>query len=585
MKKHLLFIIMSFVFLSAKAQTPVDSGYCGVQGNNLTWIFYSDSTLIISGSGAMEDYDSSTYPFYLPWNSYQNTIRTVVIDSGVTSIGNAAFYDCWNLISASLPNSVTIVGKGAFLRCRRLNSIILPDSLISIGDIAFGNCDRLGTITIPATVTTIGDDAFGACRILHTINVDSNNQRYSSIDGVFYNKLQDTLIFCPQAKGGQVIIPNSVTVIGDNAFSYCENLTSVVIPNGVITIGNNAFSYCDYLNNVTISNSVTTIGDWAFFGCNRFNYIIIPNSVTSIGNYAFWCDFLTFVMCNAIIPPVAGTNIFGFGQSVPIYIPCFTYNSYSNTSGWSQYSNNFIINGHVDTIFYDYTKCYGVPYTDANFTTPIYEAGVYTTTLANSSGCDSIIYLRLTEYPFFITNYSAAICQGGTYSDANFSNLTQAGTYYETLQNISGCDSIIELTLTVNPTYFTQIYDTIISGNSYDFYGKLLSESGIYYDTLQTIHGCDSVIELTLSIANVSIPNYELGFTNYLVFPNPTTGQLTIDNGQLTIGNVEIYNVFGQSLLSLQSLQSPEITIDISHLPKGVYFIKINNQTNKFIKH
>jgi len=289
-------------------------------------------------------------------------------------------------------------------------------------------------------------------------------------------------------------------------------------------------------------------------------------------------------MCNAISPPATGKNIFGWGLNKPIYIPCFSYDSYSNASGWSQYSNSFVINGQVDTTFYAYTKCSGVPYTDANFTTPIYGAGTYYTTLANRTNCDSVICLILSEYATVPTvPIVAAICEGKSYSDANFTNITQEGTYYDTLQNINHCDSIICLTVSVFPVPpVTQISDSLHQGDTCNFNGKLLTDAGTYYDTLQTIHGCDSIVELTLTTSNVGITNYELPLTNYVIYPNPTDGKITINNGQLTINNIEIVDILGQTLLSLPSSSSPETIIDISHLSNGIYFLRINN--NKIIK-
>ena len=601
--------------------TVVDSGFCGAGGDtNLTWTLYSDSTLTISGSGDMENY-GSTPSNRSPWDSYYMTIRIVVIDSGVTTIGNEAFAGC-----------------------TRLNPITFPNSLISIGDAAFVNCWRFTSVTIPYSVTSIGHRVFEGCRILTSIHVDSNNQRYSSIDGVVYNKLQDTLILCPQAKPGQVVIPNTVTVIGNSAFYGCENLISVVIPNSVITIGDRAFYACVYLNTVSIPNSVTTIGDLAFFLCNRLTSIIIPNSVitieygaffscygltsviipnsvttigdwafadcgitsitipnsvTSIGDWAFNCYYLTSVICNAIIPPAAGKNIFGYGLNAPIYIPCFTYNCYSNDSGWNQYSNNFIINGNptADTTFYGAAMCHNASYTDQNFTTPIYQAGNYYTTLANSTNCDSVICLNLTLHPITVpTVLNVPICEGATYHFAG-EDLITAGTYYDTLQNANGCDSIIELNLVVHPLPdLTQISDT--AEGSYDFHGKLLTASGIYYDTLQTIHGCDSIIELTLTVTSVGIVETPL-MASLRVYPNPTTGQLIVEiagqarNDEI---DVEITDIVGKTLLSLPSLpslQAPslleraggEVVIDISHLANGIYFLKVNNQIIKIIKY
>ncbi len=213
----------------------------------------------------------------------------------VTAIGEAAFYDCENLTSITLPNSLTTIGDEAFQYCR-LTSITLPNSVTTIGDHAFYECIRLTSITLPGSLTTIGDDVFSGCNSLTSIDVDVDNQKYSSIDGVLYDKSQMSLICCPAGKAGEVIVPNTVTTIGYGAFAYCHRLTSITLPNSVTTIGDLAFANCLRLASIILSNSVTTIGDSAFAYCYSLTSITLPNSVTTIGYGAFsYCRSLTSI--------------------------------------------------------------------------------------------------------------------------------------------------------------------------------------------------------------------------------------------------------------------------------------------------
>jgi len=190
----------------------------------------------------------------------------------------------------------------------------------------------------------------------------------------------------------------------------------------------------------------------------------------------------------------------------------------------------------------------------------------------------------------FITRYSASFCEGGIYTDDNFTNLTQAGVYYDTLQNANGGDgNIIELTLIVDSIYFTQISDSISAGDSCNFHGKLLTENGIYYDTLQTIHGCDSIIELTLTVTSVGIEQMTIENGQLKIYPNPTNGQLIIeivDQAHNDVERMEIFDVIGCEIPTLKGgIFENKITIDISHLANGLYFLKIygiNKQVSIF---
>ncbi|MGM9551562.1 MAG: leucine-rich repeat domain-containing protein [Clostridia bacterium] len=257
---------------------PIASGECGT---NLTWVLADDGTLTISGTGDMTSWDSITS---VPWYSYRSSIKSVVIDSGVTSIGQYAFRGCSGLTDVAIPNSVTSIGRGAFANCSSLKNVTIPDGVTSIGNNAFYYCSSLTKLTIPDSVTSIGEDAFTGCSSLISINVDLSNNNYSSENGVLFNKNKTELVCYPGGKSGSYIIPDGVASLGAFAFYKCTGLTSVTIPDGVTSIGNYAFYGCSSLTEITIPDSVTSIEHFAFYGCDCLT------DVYYAGNEADWAN-------------------------------------------------------------------------------------------------------------------------------------------------------------------------------------------------------------------------------------------------------------------------------------------------------
>ena len=282
--------------------------------------------------------------YYAFWGC--TNLRNIKIPNNVESIGDYAFYNCTSLTSVTIPNSVTSIGNDAFYGCSSLTSVTIPNSVTSIGNNAFYGCLSLTSVTIPDSVTSIGYSALSSCTSLTSIEVSYDNENYSSVDGVLFDKDKTKLIQYPAGSNRtiysipnsvisigsdafvgctsltSVTIPNSVTSIGGSAFSGCTNLTSITIPDSVTSIGSYAFEDCTSLTSVTIGNSVTSIGGSAFSGCTNLTSITIPDSVTSIGSYAFEdCTSLTSVTIGNSVTSIGGSAFSGCTSLTSITIP------------------------------------------------------------------------------------------------------------------------------------------------------------------------------------------------------------------------------------------------------------------------
>ena len=227
---------------------------------------------------------------------------------------------------AAPPSNVTV----------RVKEVVIGNNVSAIPNNAFKGCDSLISVTIPASVTSIGNGVFSGCTSLETITVDSGNSVYHSAGNCLIETATKTLI--AGCKNSVIPDDESVTSIGNYAFSDCDSLTSVTIPDSVTSIGDLAFSGCDSLTSVTIPDSVTSIGYGAFSGCSSLTSVAIPDSVTSIRGSAFFdCSSLTSVTIPDSVTSIRD-DAFGYCSSltsVAFEGTMAQWNAISKGIGWS----------------------------------------------------------------------------------------------------------------------------------------------------------------------------------------------------------------------------------------------------------
>ncbi|MBD5142631.1 MAG: leucine-rich repeat domain-containing protein [Ruminococcus sp.] len=380
MKKLKFILVLAFAVClcacdsseSIPQETNLISDYIGENhytcGKNVTWNFdETTATLTISGTGEMRDfgYDSyGCYPLSAPWNNLQADIKTVVIENGVTTIGEEAFKSCTALESITIPDSVTRIGNLAFSGCIALQSVTIPEHVIEIGSWAFDECTALESITIPEHVTEIGYHAFSNCSALQAIHVAENNQNYSSENGVLFDKNKTILIkFPPQNSQIEYTIPESVTEFDTFAFYENSALKSITIPEHITSIDDNMFFRCSALETVVIPDSVTKIGDSAFSECSSLKSIIIPDSVTYIGDKTFSeCSALESITIPESVTYLGIDDFLGCSALQSLTFNCKYTQFSSHSTDDYQISDNITIYGSKDSIAEFYAEAYHATY-------------------------------------------------------------------------------------------------------------------------------------------------------------------------------------------------------------------------------
>ena len=309
--------------------------------------------------------------------------------------------------------------------------LIIPEGTTTIADSAYQNANYK-CVVIPDSVTSIGNRAFSVCGNLTSIT-----------------------------------IPNSVTSIGNRAFSACGSLTSVTIPNGVTSIGDSAFYSCSSLTSITIGNGVTSISDYAFYGCSSLTSVMIPNSVTSIGYSAFHdCPLITIDLTaytTQSFPTIDKYNFNAIASDCQIKVVKGRKDDLIATDGWSDYADHIVEVETADTAVItakDYTNKTHYGYSGDDLL--IIPEG--TTTIADSA------YLN-TKYKCVIIPDS--VISIGSYAFGSIRNLTSI-TIPGSVTDIgndafSFCNSLTSIT----------IPDSVTSIGSGAFYGCSLTSIAI----------------------------------------------------------------------------------------------------------
>ena len=406
-----------------------------------------------------------------------------------------------------------------------------------------------------------------------------------------------------------------VTSIGEYAFYYCSNLTSVTIPNSVTSIEEHAFYFCSNLTSVTIPNSVTSIGDYAFDYCNLTS-VTIPNSVTSIGDYAFAnCGSLNVIICKSTIPPTTGPTAWvGVPTNTNVYVPCGSSSVYSAYIAWSRFNNiqdtsynielsvNESLMGYAELLLNtcDSTIIEATPnrgYTFLNWS----DGDTNNPRIITLTGDTTLIaYFEANNYTVTVTSANdsmGTVSGGGEYAFG--SEVTITATAAESYCFVSWSDGdtnnprIITLTsdtafvayfalnnYTVTVISANDSMGTVSGGGTYEAGSQVTitatAAEGYRFvswndgntDNPRIITVTEDATYIATFEENVGIENIDM-LSELAFYPNPTSGIITFNRNDIM--KVEVLDAMGRTV----EVYENAYTIDISKLAKGYYAMRI----------
>ncbi len=244
--KKLLCLLIAVCMIAAVFPVTAFAAESGSCGANLKWS-YSDGVLTITGTGAIQSYENEEQP----WDEMRRSITKIVVEEGITAIGDYAFQYSLAATEVELPQSLREIGEHAFEFSYVLEALELPDGLVSIGENAFAQCKAVKKLEFPAGITQIPDRA---CEYMTALE--------------------------------EVVIPEGVTAIGEYAFSECKKLTRVELPEGLMELGDFCFSNCSALAQINFPSTLTSIPRYCFIFCG-FTGLTLPESLTEVCSFAF----------------------------------------------------------------------------------------------------------------------------------------------------------------------------------------------------------------------------------------------------------------------------------------------------------
>ena len=369
MKQMMMWVFAAILICgvtSVKAQDFYDFSAVSSSGDTL-YYYLDNGVAVVTCPGDIDEED------YWPEGVTQPQ-GALVIDGTVTHndttytvalIGAYAFRGCSGITSVTIPGSVNIIKGYAFYDCSNLASVIIPASVADFGNYVFTGtalpnpiykdsvfvympATATGVYTIPNQITKISGGAFYQCANLTQVVLPNSVTwigpgAFLECDGLTQPIYNNTLFArLPVTYSGSYTIPDGITTVCASSFTYTSGLTELIMPNSVTSMGNGALGSCTSLTSVTLSDALSVIPGFAFMGCTALPTITLPASINSIGSAAFFnCTAMDSVLVKATTPPSVGMSAFrNLPTSCRLVVPCGTLEAY--TEAWGTYFTQIV---------------------------------------------------------------------------------------------------------------------------------------------------------------------------------------------------------------------------------------------------